>query len=634
MKTNFSLLSIHKRLMTAIVVIAFIFLALFGRLIFVQIINGQNYSARAVDQWTRDLPLEAQRGTIYDRNGTPLAVCQTTYNVYVRPNAVTDASYVAKVLSNVLGISFDKAYTLSSTKGVSEALVMMQASESQMQAIVDANASGVYFSQNIERYYPYGDLLTQVLGYLSIDNQGQSGLEAYYNNYLKGINGKALTEGDLIGRELDDNIVQYLPSIDGNSLYTSIDLSLQVALENVLETIMVEQKAKGATGILMNPNTGEILAMSNKPSFDLNNVPRDDLTTMLEQSKNKSIVDVYEPGSTFKILTIASALEENLTDVNERFYDPGYRIVDGQKIKCWRTIGHGSQTLVEGFCNSCNSVFMDLALRMGTDTFYKYLEKFGINSTTQIDFQGESSGILMPKSQVKNVDLARIGFGHAVAVTMVGLLSAISCVINGGHTITPSFVNSILSANGQTLTLKNSASNTVISESTSEIVRNMMSQAVNKQEIRSFVPGYDIGGKTGTAQKYENGVIASGKYVSSFVGIYPADKPEYILLIAVDEPSAGAYYGSLVAAPYGKMFFERMFQILNIAPQDLEKDLQKVEKNITVPNLVGMGLASAIAELVGCNLQYEIQGEGEIVKNQILPAGSKTYKDDIVLLIT
>ena len=333
-------------------------------------------------------------------------------------------------------------------------------------------------------------------------------------------------------------------------------------------------------------------------------------------------------------MTIAAALEENLTSVNETFYDPGYRIVDGDKIKCWRTIGHGNQTLVEGFCNSCNSVFMDLALRMGTDTFYKYLEKFGINSTTNIDFQGESSGILMPKSQVKNVDLARIGFGHAVAVTMVGLLTAISSVINGGTTITPNFVNSIVSSNGQTLMLKNNAGERVISESTSKIVRDMMSQAVNKQEIRSFVPGYDIGGKTGTAQKYENGVIASGKYVSSFVGIYPAEKPEYILLIAVDEPSAGAYYGSLVAAPYGKMFFEKMFEILNIQPQNLQEDLAKLEKNITVPNLVGLGLVTAITELIECGLQYEIQGEGETVKNQLLPAGSLTYKDDIVLLIT
>lgn len=634
MKTTFSLLSIHKRLLTALVVIAFIFLALFARLFFVQIINGQKYSARAVDQWTRDLPLEAKRGNIYDRNGTALAVSRTTYNVYVRPNAVEDASYVAKVLSNVLEITFEKAYMLSSTKGVSEALVMLQATQEQMQAIVDANAQGVYFSQNNERYYPYGDLLTQVLGYLSIDNQGQSGLETFYDYYLKGINGKALTEGDLIGRELDDNLVQYLPSIDGNSLYTSIDLSLQVALENVLDVIMEEQQAKGAYGILMNPNTGEILAMSNKPSFDLNNLPRDDLTTMLEQSKNKTIVDVYEPGSTFKILTMAAALEEGITTENEVFYDPGYRIIDGERIKCWRTIGHGSQTLTEGFCNSCNSVFMDLALRLGTDTFYQYLEKFGINAQTNIDFLGESSGILMPKGQIKNVDLARIGFGHAVAVTMIGLLTAVSSIINGGMSITPSFVNSIVSSNGQTINLKNNASKRVISESTSARIRSMMSQAVNKQEIRSFVPGYDIGGKTGTAQKYENSSIANGKYVSSFIGIYPAEKPEYILLIAVDEPSAGAYYGSLVAAPYGKMFFENMFNILNIPSQDLEEDLEKMEKNIIVPNLIGKGLATAVAELIEKGLQYEIQGEGEIVKAQLLPAGSLTYKDDIVLLIT
>ena len=634
MKTNFSLLSIHKRLLTATVLIAFIFFALFGRLFWVQIISGHKYSARAVDQWTRDLPLEAKRGTIFDRNGNALAVCNTTYNCYVRPNAVIDAASVAKVLSNVLDISYDKAYQLSSTKGVSEALVKMQITSAQMNAIISANALGVYFSQNNERYYPYGDLLTQVLGFLSVDNQGQSGLEAYYNNYLKGTNGKALTEGDLIGRELNSNLVEYLPSVDGNSLITSLDLSLQVALENTLNVIMTEQKAKGATGILMNPNTGEILAMSSKPSFDLNNPPRDDVSYMMSTSKNKAITDVYEPGSTFKILTIASALEENLTTEDERFFDPGYRIVDGQKIKCWRTIGHGSQSLVEGLMNSCNSVFMDLALRMGTETFYKYLQNFGISNPTKIDFLGESSGILMPQGEVKNVDLARIGFGHAVAVTMVGLLSAVACVVNGGTTVTPSFVSTIKSASGQSLYLKNGSGKRVISENTSKRVRNMLAQVVNKKEIRSFVPGYDVGGKTGTAQKYENGVIASGKYVSSFIGIYPAEKPEYLLLIAVDEPGNGAYYGSVVAAPYGKMYFEQMFKILNIEPTDLENDEKKLEKTVTVPNVLGKGLATAVAELVEAGLQYEIQGEGEIVKEQLLPAGTKTYKNDIVLLIT
>ncbi len=634
MKTNFSLLSIHKRLLTATVSIAFIFFALFGRLFWVQIISGAKYSARAIDQWTRDLPLEAKRGAILDRNGNALAVCNTTYNCYVRPNAVSDATHVAKVLSKTLDISFDKTYQLASTRGVSEALVKMQITSEQMNAIISANAFGVYFSQNNERYYPYGDLLTQVLGFLSIDNQGQSGLEAYYNNYLKGTNGKALTEGDLIGRELKTNLIEYLPSIDGNSIITSLDLSLQVALENTLNVIMTEQKAKSATGILMNPNTGEILAMSSKPSFDLNSPPRDDISNMMSISKNKAITDVYEPGSTFKILTIASALEENLTTEDEHFYDPGYRIIDGQKIKCWRTIGHGSQTLAEGLMNSCNSVFMDLALRMGTKTFYKYLQDFGISNTTNVDFLGESSGILMPQNDVKNVDLARIGFGHAVAVTMIGLLSAVACVINGGTTITPSFVSAIKSPSGQAIHLKNGTGERVISESTSKRVRNMLAQVVNKQEALSFIPGYDVGGKTGTSQTYKNGVIASGKYISSFIGIYPAEKPDYLLLIAVDEPSNGAYYGSVVALPYGKMYFEQMFKILNIEPTYIENDAKKLEKIVTIPNVVGKGLATAVAELIEVGLQYEIQGDGTIVKEQLLPAGTKTHKNDTVLLIT
>lgn len=636
MQKFYSLSKLQKRIFYIIlgVVLAFVFLC--GRLFYVQIIMGKEYSVKALDQWTRDLPLKAKRGDILDINGVTLATSQTTYSVYVRPNAVKDADAVAKVLaSNIPKVSYEKAYMLASTKGISESLVAMQITSEQMLNIKATNQSGIYFSQTIARYYPYGDLLSQVLGYLSIDSIGQSGLEAFYEKYLKGVDGSTLTETDLIGRELDKSLAYYYPAVTGTTLNTSLDLTLQVILENTLNKAMEEQKAIRATGIVMNPNTGEILAMSSKPSFDLNAPPRDNISELLDFSKNRTLVDVYEPGSTFKILTMASALECGVAKTSDTFYDPGYRIIEGQRIKCWRTIGHGHQTLTEGLVNSCNSVFMDLALRMGTETFYSYLQKFGIDKKTGVDFFGESSGILMPKATVQSFDLARIGFGHSVAVTMLGLLTSVCSVINGGHTVVPSFVTSMTASNGQTVYLKNSsATKQVISKETSNIVNSMLYEVVNKKELNSFVPGYSIGGKTGTAQKYQDGHIAQGKYVSSFIGTYPASNPEYVLMIAVDEPSAGVYYGSLVAAPYGKMFYEELFKVKNIEPVNLEEDLLKLEKNITVPNCVGLSLANACAMLASCGLNYEIDGEGTQVVKQIKTGGEKTYKNDIILLIT
>lgn len=632
---SYSIYNLQKRMFYIMVGVFTCFVLLFARLFYVQVIMGRAYSLKAVDQWTRDLPLTAKRGDIVDINGATLATSQTTYSIYVRPNAVKDAGKVAQTLSLLDKVSYDKAYQLATTKGISEALVAMQVSREDMLRIKLADLDGVYFSQTISRVYPYGDLLSQVLGYLSVDSVGQSGLELFYDKYLKGIDGSALVETDLIGREIENSSTYYYPSITGATLHTSLDLQIQNALEQTLYQAYTEQKAQRVTGIVMNPNTGEILALSSKPSFDLNSPPRNDMQTLMDLSKNRTIVDVYEPGSTFKILTMASALESGVTTLSDTFYDPGYRIIDGQRIKCWKTTGHGYETLTDALVNSCNSVFMDLALRMGVETFYSYLEKFGVNSKTGVDFSGESAGILMPRATVQNFDLARIGFGHSVAVTMLGLLTAVCSVVNGGHTISPSFVNSVSTVDGQTIMLKNpNASTQVISSQTSKIINNMLYEVVNKKELNSFVPGYNIGGKTGTAQKYQNGAIAQGKYVSSFIGTYPSDKPEYIIMIAVDEPSAGVYYGSLVAAPYGKMFFEKLFAIKNINPVNLEEDLKKVEKNITIPNCIGLSIVEACSLIASLGLNYEVDGEGNIVQLQIKAGGEKTFKNDTVYLIT
>ena len=427
---NFSQFNIRKRLLIIVILITFLFAAVFGRLIYLQIFQAEALQVKAAEQWMRDLPLTAKRGLITDRNGVVLADSSTLYDVYIRPNAIEDRSAVANLLATALNTDYDKIWEKVNKTGVSEVTIAKKIEKSVMQQIADKNLAGIYFSQNINRYYVYGDFLTQVLGFTSSDGNGQTGIEQYYNDYLKGVDGKALTETDLVGKELDGSTTTYLPAIDGMNATLTIDYYIQSFAENAVKTALETHNAKSAKCIVMDPNTGEILALASAPSFDLNNLPRDNLELLFGASRNTIISDAYEPGSTFKILTSAIGLDSGNFDLNHSVYCPGYRIVDGQRIKCWRTIGHGSQTFSEGVENSCNCLFMDIAQTVGTRTFYEYLKRFGIGSKTGIDAIGEASGIVIEESAVKTVDLARIGFGQAIAVTPIELITAAASVIS------------------------------------------------------------------------------------------------------------------------------------------------------------------------------------------------------------
>ena len=369
--------------------------------------------------------------------------------------------------------------------------------------------------------------------------------------------------------------------------------------------------------------------MAQSPSYLLDDLPRDDVEMLNAYSKNKMIVDVYEPGSTFKIFTTATAIEKGVVTSASRFYCPGYRIVDGQRIRCWRTIGHGSQNLVEGVQNSCNCVFMDLALKLGTDNLYDGLNKFGFGSKTGIDFFGESSGIMMKRDGVKNVDLARIGFGQAVAVTPVQLAAGVCAVVNGGKKVTPHFVDRIESVDGREIYRFTDIKQQILSAETSSLMRELLLNVVNNGGgKKAAVEGYEIGGKTGTAQKYENGAIASGKYVSSFVGFAPADDPKYVILMTVDEPTAGAYYGSIVAAPYVGRVFSKIFYYEQIEPTTPIKE----EEYVVMPQLEGLSVGEALSIAQKTGLYCECAGEGEIVQSTLPIAGEKIKKGDVVLL--
>ena len=499
LKTFYNISSIQKRFIAIILSLIVIFFALMGRVFYLQIVNGKNLQIKAVEQWLRDLPLSSKRGEILDCNGVSLATTITTYDVYVRARNVINPSGLAGEINSLLGVDYEKAYEKVTNKNFSEILIKMQVDETKAKALTKFD--GVYLSQNVARVYPYDNLLTQVLGYCTIDNIGQAGLESFYDKYLKGIDGKSLTQTNAQGKEIINSLGYYIPSIAGANLKTTIDVQMQVILEKELKSAYDEHKALGVSGIIMDAKTGGVKAMSCLPSFNLNDVPRDNITTLQAMTKNSTVVDVYEPGSTFKLITLAAALNENKTNINERFFCGGRCSVDGETIKCWKTTGHGSVTLLEGFKNSCNCVFVNLALRLGVNKYYEYLNLFGLGRKTGVDIASESSGIIMPKEQVRPVDLARIGFGHAIAVTQLQMASVYAKITTGFET-TPHLMQSIKTETKTLYETKNANNKISLSAETISTVNMMLSNNINSEGNYTFVAGYDIGGKTGVLPIY------------------------------------------------------------------------------------------------------------------------------------
>lgn len=615
---------VHKRLLALFMLIAFIFVTLFFRLFYIQIIQGRELQARALDQWTRDIPSVAKRGVIYDTNGIILADTTTQYTVYVRPVSVIDKEYTANVLATVLNLDRDKLLAKIVKGGVSEITVKKQVTKQEMQAIINAEPEGVYFSEDIKRYYPYSDFLTQILGFTNYDGLGQAGIESYYNHYLTGINGYQLTETDLIGNALNNNIL-YMPSIDGLNINLTIDYYIQALSESAVRDAVERYSAKSASCIVMNINTGEILSLAQAPSFDLNNVPRDNVVELFSNMKSYAISNVYEPGSTFKIITAAIGLETGIFTDSYNLYCPGYRLIDGQRIRCWRTTGHGSQDFGDGINNSCNCLFMDIATAVGTDTMYDYYNKFGLMTKTGIDMSGEASGLLIKQELVKNVDIARMGFGQAIAITPIELLVSSAAVINGGNMVTPYILNTVTDKNGKVI-LKNQpkiVSNIISAKTSREMRVYLESVVVDGSGKKAFINGYNIGGKTGTAQKYENGIIAQGKYLSSFIGFFD----EYIAIMLVDEPQGYLYYGSMVAAPYIKDIFEGIINYKNIPPSTTMEEIVYYD----MPYLIGMTTSEASVALKRAGIVYESEGVG-IVQYQFPAPDTKITKKTVAFI--
>lgn len=555
--------------------ITFLFCIFLGRTFYIQVIWEKELSARALGQWSREIPVKAARGKIYDANGELLAANQTAYTVYARANALPNAELAAEKLSSALSLPYDDLLSALRDKSKSEITLLKQAEKQTVSEIEGLDLTGIYYARDNVRIYPHGELACQLLGFTSSDGAGVSGVEGYYQNSLSGKNGEIAYYTDLVGAEIDP-VPAYTAAENGLNLRLTIDFRLQALCEKVMRKTLEETSAKGVRCVLLDPTDFSILALVNLPSYDLNELPRDDIDLLNALSRNGVVCDAYEPGSTFKIITAAANLEEYFKG-NQAAYSPdrifsasGTRSVDGTTVKCWtkhENGKHANQTLWEALNNSCNPCFTDMALALGKETFYSYLKAFRFGGATGIDCYGESLGMLLPESIVRDCDLARIGFGQTIALTPIQLACAAASAVNGGYYFAPRLVKEIFSDDySVSEKIQTSLVCRTVSEKTSSLLAKMLEGVVSEGSgKRAYIEGYRVAGKTGTAQKYEDGHIAQGKYVSSFLGFFPSDSPKYLGLFIVDEPQ-GTYYGSAIAAPCAKEVFQGIIDLYQIRP--------------------------------------------------------------------
>jgi len=613
-----------------------------GRLVYVQLFQAQSLRMLAAEQWYRDLPLMAQRGSIFDRNGVLMTQSTLTYSIYVRPVAVTDSSRVASVLSEHLGMDYNFLKSRAENRSASEHLIKMQVEKEVAMNIVATRTDGIFISQTFNRYYPLGATGGQVLGMVSIDGRGQEGIEAYYDRILRGIDGRSAIASDLRGRPRAGAQEFFVPGIAGHDMHLNIDATIQRITQDVIARAHYEQGAQNVSALVMDITTGGVVASAAAPFFDMNDRPRHDALRLMNEIKNLPLLNVLEPGSTFKIITLAAAIEEGLTHEGEKFSCPGFKMIDGERVRCWRSKGHGTQTLAEGVMTSCNNVFMELAMRLGVERFYYYLERFGIGRKTGVDSFAEPSGLVLNPRYVRPVDLARIGFGQAIAVSPIQFQNVVGAIVGDGVLRTPRIVNSIPAMPGAVVA---PSQGRIISEDTARRVREMLLGVVNQGSGKhAGHAGFHIGGKTGTAQKYRDGIIDQGKYISSFIGFLAVDGvARYSAFVMVDEPSRAGYYGSIVAAPYVGQIFEGIISHLNLPPDpnipgpfipEWLLPPNAPPPLVTMPDVSGQHIVEALAQLQTLGFVVEISGTGMTATGTFPANGSRLRHGEPVVIRT
>ena len=562
----------RKKLFIVFLISVLLMVGLCAQLGFLMIARSDHYSKMADELHKRERTIKAARGEIVDRNGTVIAANRTVCTVSVIHNQVTEPEKVIRELVRILELP-EPEVRKKVEKWSSREIIRTNVEKSVGDQIMNLGLSGVKVDEDYKRYYPYGSLASKVLGFTGADNQGIIGLEVMYERYLKGRDGLILTPSDAKGTELQNAAEERVEPVPGNTLTVSLDVNIQKYAEQAAYQVMEKKGAKAVSVIVMNPRNGEIYAMVNVPEFDLNdpftlNVESGGLTgTELQDARNKMwrnrcINDTYEPGSTFKIITAAAGLEAGVVHLDDRFSCPGFRIVEDRKIRCHKIGGHGGETFLQGAMNSCNPVFIDVGARLGVDSFYHYFEQFGLLGKTGIDLPGEAATIMHKKENMGLVELATVSFGQSFQITPIQLITTASSIINGGRRITPHFAMNVESTDG-TYYQKFSYPERmgVVSEATSETMRYILEQVVAEGSgKRAKLPGYRVGGKTATSEKLPRSLK---KYISSFLGFAPADDPQVIALITIDEP-VGIYYGGTIAAPVVADIFSNILPYLDI----------------------------------------------------------------------
>ena len=562
----------RKKVMIVFVAVFFIMMFLIGRLVYLMIFCSEYYGNKAENLHERERDIKAARGKLLDANGTVLATNKSVCTISVIHNQIEEPEKVIEMLVRELGIPEETARKRVEKVSSIERVKTNVAKETG-DAIRAYGLSGVKVDEDYKRYYPYGTLASKVLGFTGADNQGILGLEVKYDEYLQGTNGKILTLTDARGIEIENAGESRLEPVNGYDLCLSLDRNIQMYCEQAAKKVCTKKSADSVSVIVMNPQNGELMAMVNYPEFDLNDpftlvgdngeaVSAEEKQNLLNKMwRNQCISDTYEPGSTFKIITAAAALEEGVVKLDDAFFCPGYKIVEDRRIRCARTTGHGAETFETGIMNSCNPVFMELGERLGAENFVGYFKQFGLLSKTNIDLPGEAGTIMHKTENIGPVELATISFGQSFQITPIQLVTTVSSIINGGTRVTPHFGVSVQDADGNTVkTFSYETHENICTAETSETMRYLLEKVVSEGTGKNAkIEGFSIGGKTATSQTLPR---SDHKYISSFLGFAPADDPQVLVLVVINDPQ-GIYYGGTIAAPVAKEIFENILPYLD-----------------------------------------------------------------------
>lgn len=621
-------ITIRKRVVFLFLLITVIMAGLVCRLLYLQFYQSSWLTENATEQRIREIPVEAKRGLIFDRNGKELGVSISTESVYAIPAEIKDAKLTAAKLAAILALDEDKlAEKLKRRQAFT--WIKRKVDAETGKAVSVLNLPGVGITEESQRYYPNDELAAHVLGFTGIDSQGLDGIELTFDSYLRGRPGSIVIEYDARGREIPYATHRFVAPVDGQNIYLTIDLVIQKIVERELDRVIQETQAKGISVIIMQPQTGEILALANRPAYNPNHFA--DFSPKLW--RNPSVSNAYEPGSTFKIITTASALGEKIVSPSERFYDPGEVEVQGRHIHCWKAGGHGSQTFEEVVKNSCNVGFVNVGLRLGRDPFYKYLGNFGFGKRTGIDLPGEAQGIIIDKNQVKPINIATMAMGQSIAVTPIQLITAVSAVASGGELSRPQIVREVKNKNGELIRgFTPDSVQKVIDTETASAVKGILEQVVeNGTGKNAAVEGYRIAGKTGTAQKVGAGGYMPGKYIASFAGFGPVDNPQVAMLVVIDEP-VGLYYGGQIAAPVFNAVMKDVLKYLKVSPLNKIEEGKKQEAHVIVPSVINLLAPEAIKELQKTGLSARVESDTARITDQIPKPGSRVPQGATVLL--